>query len=146
MQYLFNIVGLCLLATPLIWEIHNDRDGDAHLSRGLLRPYKILSKRLDVVTRITIAVLVSMINYYAAGASFWASLILSGSLHFLLFDYIIAYILIENKVVSSVNTHWFTYLGSKSVVDNWSFWKDQDPVSRLILRVLVFVTSLVVYF
>jgi len=140
-EYL-KIVGLCLLAAPLVWEITNDKDGDAHLTRGLFKPYRILSKRLDIATRISIATAAGMFNWYFNGVNFFKSVFLSGALHFFLFDYIIAFVLIARGVVVG---HWFTYLGSKGM-DNVYHWKTMDPVGRLIVRALVFALALAIYF
>lgn len=135
MQQILTVIGLASLAAPLVWELHNDRFGDDHLSRGV---FKVMSKRLDVWTRVVIAVLVSLINHYIAGASIVASIILSGAIHFFIFDYAIAALL--------GRSNWFEYLGEKSIVDNVSFWRGISPEARFVIRLLVLALALVIYF
>jgi hypothetical protein len=137
---ILKIMGLLLLTSPYIWEVINDKDGDAHISRG---PIKILSKKVDVYARIAIAAFASSINWFWNGTNFGASLFLSGAFHFLFFDYTIAYVLIQKRIVDWRYNHWFSFMGTKSKTDE--VMVKMDPVSRLILRLLIFALAVTVY-
>jgi len=139
----FEILGAALLASPLVWEITNDKDGDAHITRAkVFAPYQILSKRIDVYVRVALIAVAAGFNYWVNGVSVSRSVALALAIHFMFFDYGIAFVLIKRKIIVG---HWFTYLGSKGM-DNISAWRRMDPRLRLLARVLVFTGALTFYF
>lgn len=142
----FEVVGLILLASPLVWEVTNDKDGDAHISRAkVFEPYQLLSKKVDVIARVCFTLAAALFNYLVNDVPFLKSVFLAAGLHFFFFDYIIAYVLITRGIIDDRFNHWFTYLGSKGL-DNFYYWKTMDPVARLVIRVLVLALSLTIYF
>ena len=87
-----------LFFTPLIWEVLNDKDGDSHITRSFLKKWEVSSKKVDVMVRVIIALCISLINYLFYQIAPWKTILLCGAIHFLLFDYVIAYILIKRGI------------------------------------------------
>ena len=109
----------------LIWEVWNDAAGDT-------------DKKRDVYLRAILLVLEGVTLFAIFGWPIPLAWILSTSIHFLLFDYIIAYVLIKNGTLEpprGVTYHWFTYTAKSGVVDNLKFWKNLNPWLKLLIRV-----------
>lgn len=133
------MIGVLILCIPLIWELWNDRNGDAHISRG---PLELPSKKVDVLVRISIASTGAIINLFLYDKEIFKSVALCGAIHFLLFDYLIAYILSTKRIVKG---HWWSYTGSKGI-DNYPLWKQTPPIIKLVIRLIIFIIASIVYF
>lgn len=132
-----HALAVFILLTPTGWEIANDWKGDYDKAR-------------DRVIWSLFAMAASAINFFfVTGKAVFDSFILSWGMHFMVFDYIIAYVhLNKSKVVELPrgSTHtWFTYLGSKGTVDNIGFWRKMNPKVRLIIRGVVLIGCIVIY-
>lgn len=130
-----------LLFIPLIWEIYNDRNGDAHQTRGFFKRWNLSSKKVDVIGRIILALLLSFLNYIINRVAIGKSIFLCGAIHFLFFDYIIAYILIQKRIIKG---HWYSYMGSKGI-DNFHTWKQISPNIRFLIRLIIFIIANYLY-
>lgn len=126
-----EIISLLLLLAPYVWECSDDKLGD-------------LDKKRDVWIRIAIALVVSLFPWLLAGHTYWAALLLCGALHFFMFDYTIAFILSYNRIIPRVNP--FSYLGTRSKIDNWAPWRNLNPWARFGIRVAVLAIALILYF
>jgi hypothetical protein len=149
MNMLFNLlweaIGLALLCVPLIWELWNDKDGDAHISRAEWNAnVQMLSKKVDIFARCTMAITASVVNYVLGINSIIPSLFMSGAIHFLIFDYAIVYILIKNGVISPF-ARWWDYLGTKGM-DNYEWWKGKSWQVRMVIKIAVFIIACLIYF
>lgn len=137
-----HLIGVLLTASPLAWELWNDRNGDAHVTRAkVFEPVQVLSKRIDFYARMMIAVGAGLVGEIALGLDFFEVVFLSGAIHFAFFDYLIAWILIRKGVIKG---HWFSYLGKKGF-DNWGPWQRLSPFNRLVIRMLALEFALVFY-
>lgn len=133
------MIPYILTLLPLIWEVYNDRNGDAHISRGLL---ELPSKKVDILVRVLIATIVALINFFVFDEALFKSVFLCVAVHFLLFDYIIAFILIKKGIIKG---HWFSYMGSKGI-DNYKSWKNVPPIIKLVIRITIFGIANYIYF
>ena len=131
-----------LFFTPLIWEVLNDKDGDSHITRSFLKKWEVSSKKVDVMVRVIIALCISLINYLFYQIAPWKTILLCGAIHFLLFDYVIAYILIKRGIIKG---NWYSYMGSKGI-DNVGWWKNLNPNLKLVARIIIFVIAFLIYF
>lgn len=138
------MLHVCILSitAPLFWELWNDRNGDAHVTRGPLKQYQLMSKQVDVSIRIMIACAASVLNSWN-GINFWAALAMCGATHFLFFDYTIVFILVKRGIMAA-HIHWYTYLGDNGV-DDLGIWKRSPPWLRLGVRLTVFTLALIWY-
>jgi len=118
---------------PFCWEITNDQNGDHN-------------KVTDVFIRIILAIVGAIADWFLFHANVYAGIGLAFAEHFLLFDYVIAAILIEQRVINPIDEGWFVYLGKKGVIDNLDWWRQMNGVSRLIIRLLVFALALLIWF
>lgn len=147
MNQLFHIImeitGIALLSAPLLWELDNDKNGDSHLV-GIGFGWTIESKTLDIVFRCGIALLVSWVNWFIGNNGFIQSLIMSGAIHFLLFDYIIVIILSKRQIITS-SAKWYDYLGSKGM-DTKEWWASKHWTIRMAIKIAVFIIACVIYF
>jgi hypothetical protein len=114
-----------------IWEVWNDRYGD-------------LNKGWDVVVRINLLVIEAGIPHFAFDKTFFVCLMLSTAVFFLLFDYLITYVLIRNKVIEVPGAHWFSYTGKKGWFDNLGWWKRSAWI-RLGIKLAYFIISLILF-
>jgi hypothetical protein len=149
MNQLFNIfveiLGIAMLSSAFIWEVWNDKDGDAHISRvGWNAHIALLSKRIDIYARCVLAAAASMLNIYVTHHNVIASMILAGAIHFMFFDYTIHYFLYKNGVIA--DRRWWSYLGSKGTIDNAEWWRNKSWGVRLAIKVAVFIIACVIYF
>lgn len=149
MNQLFNIfvdaLSLALLSVPLIWEVWNDKDGDAHVSRaGWNENIQMLSKRVDIYARCVLCGAASMVNTFL-GHPLLSSIVMCGAIHFLFFDYIVAYVLMKNRVIDHVYNRWWSVLGSKGF-DNFDWWKGKSWQVRMAIKVAVFIIACLIYF
>lgn len=139
MHLILEIFAVLLLFAPLIWEVNNDKNGDAHISRG---PIHLPSKKIDVFVRILIALIAGEITSILAGVPLSKAVFLSGAIHFFFFDYIIAYILIKKGIIKG---HWYSYLGSKGM-DNTEFWKNLSPTNKFLAKLIILIIAIITYF
>lgn len=120
-----HALGIILLFGPYVWECIDDKDGD-------------LNKRQDLYIRaaamITVSVFNGVLNFKNIFIGIASSFLLSWGIHFMLFDYTIAFILIKRQVVELKNIHWFSYLGKLGAWDNWSPWRNLTQRNRLLIR------------
>jgi hypothetical protein len=130
MIIVFEFIAFMLLFLPLIWEITDDKNGD-------------FDKAKDVVIRIAIAFFVGSIIWLSSifnlvhHHGLLASAFLSLAIHFLIFDYAIAFVLGHKD--------WFSYMGH-GVIDRIKFWNTMNPKIKLVIRIVVFGFALVLYF
>lgn len=132
MTELLSILTLCL---PTVWEIYNDRHGD-------------LNKSSDVIWRIVIGLLAALAVSHLNLIRFVIAFNLSMAINFLLFDYLIAYILIRNGTLEppkGVKYHWWSYIAKSGFVDNVPFWIKLNLWVKLAIRVVYFGISLLLY-
>lgn len=113
----------------LIWEVWNDKDGD-------------FNKGNDIFVRLFLFLMEAMALVLITPWHFVACFMLSIAINFLTFDYIIAYVLIRNKVVEVPGAHWFSYMGKSGVVDNLKFWRGLNPWVKLLVRVGYFTLAI----
>lgn len=117
-------ISFLLLCVPLAYELWNDRKDD-------------LNKVIDVFIR-TGLVIVCAVPAWFYGHSYLSSIVLSGAIFFLMFDYLINIIMLRRK-------DFFSYLGTTSWVDRIKFWKEMKPLNRFFLRVGIFTGSFIWY-
>jgi len=134
-----EIIGVILLTSPLLWELWNDKDGDSHISRGFI---ELPSKKVDVLVRVFLVSILALFNLLLNDKEIFKSVTFSGAVHFLLFDYLIAYILSKRGIIKG---QWWSYMGSKGI-DNYPLWKKLHPIIKLIIRVIIFIISSIIYF
>lgn len=142
MMAIINLIAIHALAVfilliPTGWHIANDWKGDS-------------DKNKDLVIWSLLASAGSAINFFfVTGKAVFDSFILSWGMHFMVFDYIIAYVHIhKSKVVElprDSKETWFTYLGKKGTIDNIAFWRNMNPKVRLIIRGVVLIGCIVIY-
>lgn len=133
---LIALFGFLILFLPIAWEWQNDKDGDDHSVKIL--KWTIPSKTVDVWIRGGWMILFSFIDHAINDRSFISSFAVAFTGHIFFFDYGIAYILGHKD--------WFSYLGKKSFVDNLPFWSTTDPVTRFLIRLVLFTGALLHYF
>jgi len=129
-----HIIAILCLLVPTGWEVFNDRKGD-------------FNKIQDIFVRYGLGILAGVINFFwLTGKPVFDSLLLSMGIHFAIFDYAIAYILIKRGVIEpprGVKYHWFDYLSTKNPFDNhWKFW---NKWTRFSIRVAVLAVAIVIY-
>lgn len=145
MNIFLEILGLAALSFAYPWEVLNDKDGDAHVSRGDWNDkYKFSSKTLDVWARCFFMVVASALNILFTQHNFFVSLFLAGAIHFLLFDYTITYVLIKRKILEGP-IKWYDYSNGKGF-DNYKWWTERSWQVRMSLKVVVFLVACVIYF
>lgn len=119
------------ILTPTIWELCNDARGDEN-------------KKWDVVIRVLLAILGAQADNTVFNAPLYSGVALSLAFHFLVFDYLIVLLLIRFKILDK-SIDWFSYLGRKSKLDRWYWWRSMDPRDRLIIRLSIFFLTLITY-
>lgn len=118
-----------------LWETFNDRHGD-------------LNKAFDVFIRVLLFTAEGVALHFIFHKPLQDCIILSASVFFLTFDYLIAYVLIRNKVVEprrGTTYTWFVYTAKKGAVDNIHFWKRMNPWVKLGVRVVVFIAAILIF-
>lgn len=129
-----SILSFVVLIIPTVWEVQDDSQGD-------------FNKKEDVYYRALMGFAVSLVGLLPhTEGTFWfcvwvvsRGFILSMAMHFFVFDYWIAYRLGHYK-------DWFSYLGQKGKIDNIPFWRGLNPWLRLVVRSVVLIVALVLYF
>lgn len=112
-----------------IWETWNDRKGD-------------FNKGFDVFIRVILFTLEAYILHLIFDKSVLVSLVIPFAVFFLTFDYLVAAVLIKNKVIVG---HWFSVTGKKGAVDNIGFWKRMNPWAKLGVRSVVFIATVLIF-
>ena len=119
-----------------IWEVYNDRHGD-------------LNKSQDVVIRciwfIVEAATLRLFNH----KPFFACLLLSTAVFFMIFDYAIGYVLIRNKVIEpriGGGYSWFSVTGKRGWFDNLKLWKFASHWVRFGIKLAYLIIALVIFF
>lgn len=112
-----------------IWEVWNDKFGDTN-------------KSYDVAMRTLLLIAESLFIRLIIHKPFLTCLLLSTAIFFMFFDYLVAYVLIRNKVIEG--SHWFTYTAKKGLFDNMKWWKF-SPWIRLGIKLAYFFVSLVLF-
>lgn len=133
---ILELFAFTVLCSALIHELANDAHGDNN-------------KKMDVFVRgiICIAsgtfVWIAGVYHLIYDHGLWQSILMAIAIFIMFFDYMIAYILIKNKVIVG---HWFTYMGiSSGVVDRYKPWSSIPPIIKLVIRAAIFFTSLAIY-
>ena len=128
-----EVAALLLLFIPTVWEQWNDRNGDDH------------SNKADLYARAGLVLSAAFLTWIVSGHSFGAALALCAAIHFLIFDYWVAYRLESNGVIKP-GSSWFRYVGKSSDFDQRSAWVKAGPWGRLAARVAVFIIAIFFYF
>lgn len=131
-----NIVAFILLFTPTSWELSNDKNGD-------------INKKHDVYIRIILMLAFSFSPRHFEWAKFLISFNMSAAIFFLFFDYLISYILIHNGTIElprGSKYTWFNYTAKSGFVDRVPWWSKLNPYVKLLIRVVYFGLSAVLYF
>lgn len=118
-----------------IWESWSDRNGD-------------LNKSADVVIRVILLVIEGVILRLIFNKPFVDSLLLSTAIFFFFFDYLVAYVLIRNKVIEprrGTTYTWWTYTAKKGVFDNLKFWRNMKPTTKFFVRLGVLVLATLIF-
>lgn len=126
-------ISLLALTIPYLWEIVNDRNGES---------YK--EKVKDIIIRIFLAVLASLVGWYFIGANPIKGVFLSLAFHWLLFDYTITTVLIKRGVIETKESA-FSYVGKTSAMDKNKFWVKLGGWGRFIVRLIVFGVATIIY-
>jgi hypothetical protein len=137
---LLGIIFAALTDFSVSWEIWNDRKGDPN-------------KSADVWFRALIFVTVGVTEFFlcrwiAGSSSIWilpAAANFCLAWFFLTFDYRIAAILIDRKIVETKGAHWFSYLGTSGPIDKIKAWRQAKPWPRFFIRFGYFVLSFTIY-
>lgn len=130
-----TLTSILLLFLPLIWEVFNDSDGEA-------KHRKVFS----VIIRVIIAAAVSVIGWVLINKPIIDGFILSLSIHFFLFDYIIHWILIAGGIVEPRHgQNWWSYVGNTAVTDRLKFWREWNPWIRFGIRLGVLIAAVLIY-
>lgn len=130
-----TLTSILLLFLPLIWEVFNDSDGEA-------KHRKVFS----VIIRVIIAAAVSVIGWVLINKPIIDGFILSLSIHFFLFDYIIHWILIAGGIVEPRNGEtWWSYIGSTAVTDRLRVWSNWGAWTRFWIRLGVLIAAISIY-
>lgn len=153
---LLEALAQVLALLPLAWELHNDRNGE-----------DLEDKHNDVFIRGIIALiagyLIMLLVTHRFPGGLFAGAALAVGYHFLLFDYFIAALLHARGVIKydriwtgsswrevrygpfDVLGGWFNYLGEKGTIDNVNAWRGMNPWIRLLIRLIVFEITLILY-
>jgi hypothetical protein len=129
------IISLASLFAPTVWELSDDARGDHN-------------KTQDVLLRCLIGLAAALLNFFLIGKPILDSFLLSMAIHFMFFDYAIAFILIRNGKLEpprGVKYHWFSYVAKKGPIDNIGFWKRMEPKKKLWVRVGVVGVAILIY-
>jgi hypothetical protein len=114
-----------------IWEVWNDRHGD-------------LNKQYDVIARLILLWIEGAAIHFIFHRPLITSLMISTAIFFLLFDYVVTYVLIQNKVIEVPGAHWFSYTGKKGWFDNLGWWKHNAWI-RLGIKLAYLIISLILF-
>lgn len=128
-----QIIAIINLIVPTGWEVLNDRRGDTN-------------KTQDIFVRYGLGTLAAVINFFwITGKPVFDSLLLSMGIHFMIFDYIIAWWLIRTGKIEAprgVKYHWFSYVGRSPFDSLWTNW---NPKVRLVIRAVILATAIAIY-
>ena len=119
-----------------IWEVYNDRKGD-------------FNKLFDVALRIGLISLEASLLVLLFHKPYIDCFLVSTSIFFLTFDYVVAYVLIKNGTLEpprNVTYHWFAYTAKAGVFDNLKFWRNLNPYVKLAVKVSFFLLSILICF
>jgi uncharacterized membrane protein len=125
-----TLLAILLLFAPLVWELIQDRNGEAPAE-----------KTQDIFIRLLLAVTAAVVGWYIAGKAIPDGVLLSLAIHFLAFDYMINWILKKRKVIETTESA-FTYLGSSWTDDVLRQWK---PMVRFLVKLGVLVGAVIIY-
>jgi hypothetical protein len=114
-----------------IWEVWNDKFGDTN-------------KSYDVAMRTLLLIAEALLLRLVLRKPFFVCLMLSTAVFFMFFDYIITYVLIQNKVIEVPGAHWFSYTGKKGWFDNLKLWRF-NPWIRLGIKLAYLLISLILF-
>jgi undecaprenyl pyrophosphate phosphatase UppP len=125
-----TLLAILLLFVPLIWELINDRNGEA--------PNE---KTQDIFIRLLLAITAAVVGWYIAGKAIPDGVLLSLAIHFVVFDYAITWILKKRKVIETKESA-FSYLGKSWTDDVLRQWK---PMTRFLVKLGVLVGAVIMY-
>lgn len=115
-----------LYAVPSLYEAWTDRHGE-----------KKSNKVVDSLLLIAVVLIVSIAVQILLKVSVIESVVLLLSWRLLIFDYLVAYLLIRNGVIVG---HWFTYNGKIAWFDR--LVSGVNPWVMFLVRVIIFAISL----
>lgn len=115
-----------------LFETWNDRHGD-------------LNKRADLVWRVILILAEAGLLAWVLHKPFIDSILLSSAIFFMTFDYLVAYVLIKNKVVEprrGTTYTWWTYTAKKGFFDNIGLWRRLSPWVKFFVKLICLAISL----
>jgi hypothetical protein len=118
-----------------IWEVWNDKEGD-------------LNKSADVAIRIGLISLEASLLVLLLHKPYIDCFLVSTSIFFLLFDYVVAYVLIKNGTLEpprGTKYHWFRYTAKAGLFDKFSIWRRANPWMKFFIKLLCLAVALIVY-
>lgn len=118
-----------------IWEVINDRHGDSN-------------KQYDIIARLILIWIEAALLHFIFHKPLVDSLLLSTAFFFSFFDYLIAYILIKNGTLEpprGITYYWFDYIAKVGPFDNFKYWKELKPRTKLFVRVVVLIGAIIIY-
>lgn len=121
---MLDLAAILVLFTAFFWELKDDERGE--------NPRQ---KRIDLFFRLWIMVLSAIFADYLSGRGVLESFLVAWAVHFMFFDYAIAYVLGRQK--------WYDYLGTNPTDE---FLDKFDWRLRLIIRLTLLGGSLTYYF
>jgi hypothetical protein len=126
-----TLLSILLLALPLLYHLHNDKDGE-----------RKDEKTGDIILVSALALIAAVVGYYLSGKPIIDGLLLAWGLHFLIFDYLIVIILKKRGVIETKESA-FSYLGSSYTDD---VLRQFTPWQRFWLKIGVLGVAVVIYF
>jgi hypothetical protein len=139
---ILEVICFLILFYPVIWERHNDRNGETRSEKGK-----------DVFIRGLLMVGTSIVNYLLRDLQLLdlhslvqllrgivKPFVMSFSQFFLAFDHLINWRLGHRGYAA------FTYLGKTSALDTNKLWIGLGPWGRFIFKLIVFMSAMIYYF
>jgi len=146
---LLSIAAFLMLFTALIIEWLAERYGEGKKNHGKSAFVRVcwafLSSIASVMLRIWSGEIKPNATWLQAGLVYASTIFMALSIHFLVFDYLIAATLKRNNVINP-QSNWFNYLGKSSWIDTRKWWIACGPWVRFGIRLAVFAIALLIYF
>lgn len=118
-----------------LFELYGDRHGD-------------FNKQGDLIWRVVLILAEAGLLAWLLHKPFVDSILLSSAIFFLVFDYLIAYVLIKNGTLEpprGITYYWFDYIAKVGPFDNFKYWKALKPRTKLFVRVVVLIGAVIIY-
>lgn len=118
-----------------LWEVWNDRHGD-------------LNKGADVLIRVCLVLAEALAIHFIFVKPVVDCILLSSAIFFMFFDYVVAYVMIKNKVVEprrGTTYTWWVYTAKEGFFDNIPLWKKAGPWIKFSVKLVVLITAIVIW-